>query len=295
METSSISWFYLSLLCAFSLASADALTKKFFPNYSGWQLLIVRFVVPGLLLLPGTFIYPLPSVPPVFWLWIVILIPFELLAMWLYMLAIRDSPLHLTLPYLAFTPAFNVLTGFTILGETVSATGFGGILLVVAGAYFLNIEKIRGSQRSWLAPFVAIIRIRGSRYMLGVAAIYSLTSVLGKRAMLYATPASFGPFYFSMLGGVVLGATLLLRPTDLRTLLRKGECLLLIGICMAVMIITHFLAIASVEVAYFLSLKRTSLLFGVVYGALLFKEGHLGRHLIGGILMVAGVALIMIS
>ena len=64
---------------------------------------------------------------------------------------------------------------------------------------------------------------------------------------------------------------------------------------MAVMVITHFLAIASVEVAYFLSLKRTSLLFGIVYGALLFKEAHLGRHLIGGIVMVAGVALIMIS
>ena len=295
MATNSIHWFYLSILCAFSLASADALTKKFFPDYSGWQLLIVRFVVPGVLLLPVAFCYPLPSVPPIFWLWIIVLVPFELLAMWLYMVAIRDSPLHLTLPYLAFTPAFNVLTGYVVLGETVSATGFCGLLLVVVGAYCLNIEKIRGSQRSWLAPFTAIIQIRGSRYMLGVAAIYSLTSVLGKQAMLYATPASFGPFYFAVLGGVVLCATLLFRPTALRTLIRKGECLLLIGICMAVMIITHFLAIASVEVAYFLSLKRTSLLFGIVYGALLFKEVQLGRHLVGGILMVAGVALIMIS
>ncbi len=295
MATNSTPWFFLSFLCAFSLASADALTKKFFPDYSGWQLLIVRFVVPGLLLLPVTFFHPLPSVPPAFWLWIVVLVPFELLAMWLYMLAIRDSPLHLTLPYLAFTPVFNVLTGFVILGETVSVTGCSGILFMVVGAYFLNLEKNRGGQGAWFAPFVVIIQTRGSRYMLGVAAIYSLTSVLSKRAMLYATPASFGPFYFTVLGGVVLGATLLLQPTALRTLICKGERLLLIGICMAVMIITHFLAIASVEVAYFLSLKRTSLLFGIAYGALLFKEAHLGRHLIGGILMVGGVALILIN
>ncbi len=293
MATSSIPWVYLSLICAFSLASADALTKKYFPDYSGWQLLIVRFAVPGLLVLPVTFVYPLPSVPPVFWLWIVVLVPFELLAMWLYMLAIRDSPLHLTLPYLAFTPAFNVLTGYVVLGETVSATGFCGILLVVAGTYFLNMEKISKNKRSWLAPFVAIIQIRGSRYMLGVAAIYSLTSVLSKRAMLYATPASFGSFYFVILGGVVLSTTLLFRPKDLSILRRKSKWLLLIGICMAIMIITHFLAIASVEVAYFLSLKRTSLLFGIIYGALLFKEAHLGKHLIGGLLMVAGVALII--
>ena len=131
--------------------------------------------------------------------------------------------------------------------------------------------------------------------MLGVAAIYSLTSVFGKRAMLYATPASFGPFYFVVLGGIVLSATLLLRPATLGTLLHKTQWLLMIGICMAVMIVTHFLAIASVEVSYFLSLKRTSLLFGIIYGALVFKEAHLGRNLIGGMLMVAGVALIMNS
>ncbi len=295
MTAGPIPWFYLSLLCAISLASADALTKKIFPDYSGWQLLIVRFVVPGLLLVPVSFYHPLPPVPPIFWLWIVILVPFELLAMWLYMLAIRDSPLHLTLPYLAFTPAFNVLTGFIVLGETVSAAGFGGILLVVAGAYVLNKEKNYGAQQTWVDPFAAIIRLRGSRYMLFVAVIYSLTSVLGKRAMLYATPASFGPFYFIVLGGVVLGTTALLRPRALSILFRKAQWLLLIGTCMAVMIITHFLAIASVEVAYFLSLKRTSLLFGILYGALLFKEAHLGKNLFGGILMVAGVALILTS
>jgi drug/metabolite transporter (DMT)-like permease len=39
-----------------------------------------------------------------------------------------------------------------------------------------------------------------------------------------------------------------------------------------------------------IAVKRTSLLFGMLYGAALFGERHLGRHLVAGFLMVAGVA-----
>ena len=76
--------------------------------------------------------YPIPSVPPVFWAWIGALVPLEILAMRLYLLAIRDSPLHLTLPYLAFTPVFNVLTGYLVLGESVSSRGLAGLWLNLA-------------------------------------------------------------------------------------------------------------------------------------------------------------------
>ena len=63
---------------------------------------------------------------------------------------------------------------------------------------------------------------------------------------------------------------------------------------MAVMAYTHFLALQQVEVAYMIAVKRTSLLFGILYGALLFKETGLTRRLPAGVLMVAGVALILL-
>ena len=63
---------------------------------------------------------------------------------------------------------------------------------------------------------------------------------------------------------------------------------------MAVMVVTHFLAIARVEVAYMIAVKRTSLLFGILYGALLFRERRLGQNMFAGALMVAGVALILL-
>jgi drug/metabolite transporter (DMT)-like permease len=286
-------WFTLSLVCALSLASADAFTKKFFPTYDGWELLVVRFAVPAILLLPLVFIYPIPAVPPVFWAWIAVLVPLEILAMLLYLLAIRDSPLHLTLPYLAFTPVFNVLTGLLVLGETVSLQGLLGIVLVVCGAYLLNIRQLKTSNNLF-APFLAITKERGSRLMLSVAAIYSFTSVAGKGAMQYATPESFGAFYYVLIGFVLVIVTTLYKPAKLKVIFRRPAQTLFIGALMAIMVVSHFLALALIEVAYMIAVKRTSLLFSIILGAVLFKERQLTQHFMAGALMVGGVALILI-
>ena len=61
---------------------------------------------------------------------------------------------------------------------------------------------------------------------------------------------------------------------------------------MGAMVVTHFYAIAHVEVAYMIAVKRTSLLFGMLYGAWLFGEIGLKRNLAAGTLMIAGVYLI---
>jgi drug/metabolite transporter (DMT)-like permease len=289
-------WFPLALICALALGAADALTRHYFRDYRGWELVLLRFAVPGMLLLPLAYAQPIPaSVPPAFWGGVLVLVPLELVAMWLYMRAIRDSPLYLTLPYLAFTPVFNVLTGYLLLGETISARGFTGILLVVLGAYLLNLnQRVRGLWRAWIDPLRAIAYERGSRMMLIVALIYSVTSALGKQVMQYATPESFGAFYFALLGGVVLAATVTLRPRGLRVLGQRPLPLLLVGALMAVMVVTHFIAIAGVEVAYFLAVKRSSLIFAILFAMILFHERPARRHLFASLLMVAGVALILL-
>jgi len=294
-------WLLLTLFSAFCLASADALTKRYLFDYSGWELIAVRFGVPAILLLPVVIAYPPPTALPLaFWGWIALLLPLEFVAALLYLVAVRDSPLHLTLPYLAFTPVFNVATGWLLLGERVSMQGLAGIVLVVVGAYLLNFKGLGGgspgaSRLAWgLAPLRAIGSEPGSLLMLGAAALYSLTSVMGKRVMVYATPESFGVLYLVLLGGVFLVLFGLAgRGQVLRLLVRRPWVHLLVGLAMALMVALHFLALARVEVAYMIAVKRTSLLFGILYGALWFGERHVRQHLMAGGLMVLGVALIV--
>jgi len=286
-------WLTLSLLCALSLATADAATKRWLSDYGTREITLVRFVVPGLLMAPLLVLQPLPELPPAFWYWIAFLLPAEILAMLLYMRAIRDYPLALTLPYLAFTPVLVVLTGWGLLGERVSSLGLGGIFLVMLGAWLLNFDKeALADWRDLVAPLKSIARNPGSRMMLGVALLYSLTSVGGKGAMRYMPPEQFGPYYFALLGAATLVLFVGHRPRLVRALWRRPGPVLLVGLLMSAMVLTHFLAIQKVEVAYMIAIKRTSLLFGMVYGALWFGERHLGLHLVAGVLMVAGVFLI---
>lgn len=288
-------WLPITLLCAFSLASADAATKKLLSDYSARDLVVIRFTVTGALLLPVLLLQPWPQIPAPFWGWVAALVPLELMAMWLYMKAIRQAPLSQTLPYLAFTPVITILTGYLLLGERVSAPGAAGILLVTAGAYLLNIHQTRNASRyALLLPFKAMLDNPGPRWMLGVAVLYSLTSVMGKGALQYVEPGFFGPFYLALLGLFVAVPYIASERGRLGVLGQRPLALLIVGGFMALMVYTHFLAIQRVEVAYMISVKRTSLLFGMVLGAWLFGERDLPRNLLAGSLMVAGVFLIVV-
>lgn len=286
-------WLTLSLICAFALATSDAASKRWLIGAGAREMVVVRLGLTGLLLIPWVLTFDLPHLPLPFWGWMAVLMPLEIIAMLLYMQAIRDHALSLTLPYMAFTPVLVIITGWVVLGESISGVGLFGILLVVMGSWLLNFEH-RGplTTAAMLAPFRAILVNRGSRLMLLAAAIYALTSVGGKAAMQWMPAEQFGAFYFAVLATVVLVFTLVSKPSALRIGRFGALPLLVVAGFMALMVITHFMALDRVEAAYMIAVKRTSLLFGMLYGALLFGERHLGRHLLAGGLMVAGVAVI---
>ena len=289
-------WFILSILCALALAGADALTKHWLAQRSAAELVIVRFSMAGLLLMPWVYVHP-PTVAALpFWGWVGSALPLEVLAMGIYVIAIRESPLALTLPYLAFTPVFTELFGWLLLGEQVSRLGLLGVLLVTCGAYALNLEHARLLQpRTWVTPFAAIARERGSRLMLGVALIYGVTSVLGKGAMQYMAGLQFGAFYFLLLGAFTLLVFGVREPSAIRILWRPTWKVIIIGALMAVMVVLHFLALEKVQTAYMISVKRSSILFGILFGAALFGDKRLWLHLAAAAVMVGGVTLIALQ
>lgn len=283
-------WFALALLSAFVLATSDAFTKKLLRGYAARDMAVVYAVFTALCLVPWLILCWPEQIPAPLWDWIAAALPLEIAGMLLYYAALRDSPLALTVPYLAFTPALILVTGWVVLGELPTWEGGGGVLLVVAGAYLLNIEHV--SEGGWMAPLKAIWREPGSRRMLGAAAIYSLTSVFGKGALQYVAPDFFGPFYFLVLGVATPLLLFVREPRALRVLVRQPMAHLFLGALGAAMVLTHFMSLALVETAYMIAVKRTSLLFAIIYGAVMFGERQLATRLPAGVLMVLGVALL---
>lgn len=287
-------WFPLTLLSAFSLATCDAFSKKYLQGYTTTELVLVRFVYSAVLLAPLLWMQPFPQVPMAFWGWLGISIPLEILAMLLYMQAVRDCQLSLSLPHLSFTPVFTVLFGELVLGEKVSLAGFAGILLVVSGTFLLHAVN---SGTLWLrvsAPYRAMRRDRGVRSMLIVALIYSVTLVTTKSALQYLPGSLFAPFYFVALGVVTLVLAGLFRPSATKVLIRRPLLHFLLGGLFAAMVYAHFLAIEKVHAAYMVAVKRSSILFSVIYGSALFDEPGFRKRLLAAGLMVAGVAVIVL-
>lgn len=113
------------------------------------------------------------------------------------MRSLRVSPISLTLPFLAFTPAFMILTGALILCEHMKAAGTAGIMLIISVSYTLYLPSLRYGLTE---PIRAMFREQGSMLMLLVVFIYSITSVLGKLAIQHSNPTFFASFYFVVHG-----------------------------------------------------------------------------------------------
>jgi uncharacterized membrane protein len=285
-----VSWFFLSLLAAFSLATSDALTKRFFSNLPPLMMGLARlgYAVPWLL--AALFVIPWIVPDMTFWFCIAIGLPMEALAFYCYMKALKVSPLSLTVPFLAFTPGFIILTGWIILGEEISPGGFCGIILIIVGAYFLNLSKTRDGL---LDPLMAIFREAGSRLMLLVSFLYAFTSTIGKLAIIHSNPYFFGIIYnIALLMLLTLFLPAAAKAEPVKNLFRRPLIGLILGALVATTIFSHMLAISMTNVAYMISLKRTSLLFGVLYGALWFKEERIAERLTGAIIMITGVFII---
>jgi drug/metabolite transporter (DMT)-like permease len=101
----------------------------------------------------------------------------QLTVILLYFKAIKRSELSVTVPLITLTPLFMLLTSPIMIGEFPSALGVAGIVLIVAGTYISNLSQ---EQKNVFAPFVSLVKNQGSRYMLIVAFIWSITSNIDK-------------------------------------------------------------------------------------------------------------------
>ena len=284
-------WFLYSLLSAFSVATSDALSKRAMMETpeSEWLVGWVRLAYAVPFLVMGLWFIPIPPLDATFWLVIACMLPLEVGSYILYMRAIRTSPMSLTLPLLSLTPLFLILTSTVILGERPTPLGIAGILLISSGSYLLNLHEIRSG---WLGPLRSLFRDPGAQAMLGVALVYSVTSVLGKVGLQHSSPTFFAIVYFGILSVVFTPLSFWKLRPSVRSLVSQPVRFTFIGFFYFSMILFHYVALESVAVPYMISVKRTSMVFSVLYGWALFRESHIRQRLLGCAVMLAGACLI---
>mgnify|MGYP001548156152 CR=1 FL=1 len=282
-------WLILSLMTALSVASQDAWVKKFFSHLSPYEMLAypLAYSTPiFIIMLPFV---PVPRLDAVFFWCSLVGIPLNGIAFLIHIKAIRIAPLSLTIPYLAFTPAFIIITGYLFLDEMPNAWGIFGILIICAGCYILNIDP--GKWRP-LDPFKAVFKETGSWLMLIAAFLYSFGAVIGKKAILHSSPLFFTVSYFGAFNLTCLLFFWILKKIRLETFREPHINGIIAGGLLILHVLFHCWAVSLTKAAYMISVKRLSILFSVIYGKFIFKEENMVCRLSGALLMLLGTVII---
>jgi len=286
-----MTWFLLSFLTAITVGTHDAWMKKWFSHLSTYEMFVYPLIYVLPLCLFSLFFIAIPSLDYVFFISFIVSLPLNAVPFFLYMKAIQVSPLSLTVPYLAFTPVFMIATGFVFLDEVPDRWGITGIAAVCVGSYVLNIDIKR---RSLLAPFRAVFKEIGSWLMLVVAFVFSFSAIIGKLAILHSSVMFFQMSFFTTLNLLVIIIFLIFGKIKLKTFTQmpvKGACA---GILLYFHIMFHGFAISMTKAVYMMSVKRLSILFGVIYGGLVFKEENFLMRFSGAVLMFVGAGVILL-
>ncbi len=291
-------WVLLAFLTAFfesmkDVASKRSLSLKRIDEYVvAWSLR--AFAIP--FLLPLLLIFGIPALGPDFLIALFIGGSLNTLVTIMYMKAIKASDLSITVPMVTFTPLFLLITSPLIVNEFPSSLGIIGIFMIVLGSYVLNLRN-EGGGDGLLSPFRALMKERGPRLMLCIAFIWSVTANIDKVGVLNSNPI-FWVISVNLFVICLLTPILYLRNGGWKGEVRAKRnllALLPIGLFSALTLTFQMTAITMTLVAYLISIKRTSAIMGVIFGALLFKEKNLRSRLAGAVIMVLGVLLITLT
>ena len=284
-------WMYFALLAAFSESLKDLLSKQGLRSVSPQLAALAAGATPiPILLSIVLFTDSVPLLGPRYGWALLIGGTLNILAMFQFMRALQSSDLSLAIPFVSFTPLFLLITSPFLVGDIPTTQDIVGIFCIVGGAYVLHIQSIH---HGFLAPLFAIFREPGPRRMLSVAFIYSLTSNFDKIGVQNSSPLFWS---LSISSVMTIGFVFLLRFLPGKNIAAPRPTtlviLLLVGLFQTIGLLVHNTALSLGPVPSVIAIKRSSILFAVMWGWMFLKEKYVGERLIGAVLMMIGVVVL---
>jgi len=281
-------WYFVALLGALGNAIYFSLSKKAVKTLNLYWFSAVVSLLSGTTLLFIAFVEGIPKLGPNLWISVCGSVFVNVFATILYLKALKISDISLTMPMLSFTPLFLIGTSYIMVNEFPSIIGISGILLIGCGAYVLNIEAGSG----FFAPFMNLVKERGSVYMLIVAFLFSIGSNFDKISLLNSSPIFASSLLFLSIGAVFLIISLFKADNKIASLKKNSFDFILPAIAMAFTSILMMTAMKYILVSYAISIKRISILFTTLAGFMFFREKNIASRLAGSLIIVLGTVLI---
>ena len=287
-----MTWLLLSLTTAFFESLRDVFNKKAGITIDPYTIACSLSLFTAVFLFPLVLAKGIPTPGKYFWYSLLIDSVLNAIAYVLFIKAISLAELSKVAPLTSFTPLFLLFTSPILLGEFPNIMGLVGVLAIVGGAYLLNLQE---GKKRWLEPLVGLMRETGSQLMLTVAFIWSLTSNLDKIGIQNSAPIIWVFSVYLSITIILLPWVFLKQTSSISQLRRSGKTLVTIGLLNAVTVASQMTALTLTLVAYVIAIKRTSTVFSVIFGALIFQEQGFKARLLGTSIMLLGVIAIALS
>jgi drug/metabolite transporter (DMT)-like permease len=208
--------------------------------------------------------------------------------------AIKSADLSVLGPINAYKSVVSLLLGIFLLGEFPTWLGVAGILLIVAGSYFIIDKTPDPSQAD---GFVRFFKNPGIRLRFAALILSATEAIFLKKAIVLSSPLV--TFIFWCFLGVPLAFTALLslvKADSRREMAGSRQSLhfyLLLALSTGLMQLSTLYTFNVLQVGYSLALFQTSTLLTVLFGYSFFQERNILRRLTGALITVAGAILII--
>ena len=290
-------WFFLAFISALFSAAAAITEKKTLFSINALEFSFIVSVVTLLFSIPFFFVIRIESIS---FLSLAILFSKTILSAGAFlcvMLSIKNLEISEALPLLALSPGLVAVAGVIFINDYLTCIEWLGIVLMVIGAYILELRKGRGNI---FEPFKALFNFSKYSYVFIALVLFTVTSLLDRVLLKdYNLPPyefmAFQQLFYALIFTVIV----LANRRNINLSINKTNkniffLIVLVSIFTVVYRYTQIEATKLAPVALVLSVKRLSVLMAVIFGGKLFVEENLLRRIIAVIIILAGATILMI-
>ena len=216
---------------------------------------------------------------------------------WLFLAkSLENGDLSLVYPIMRSSPALVLVFSVAFLGEQVSSTGIGGILLVAVGVYTIGMNRL--SLAELTRPMRAVRSDLATRFALLTLVMVAAYSLADKIAVIEMHPVVFAylyPWVSMALFSLYLGNTKRLSKEVIREWAFNKTGILICGV---LSIFGYFFILAAFtleRVSYIVGLRQLSIVFAVLLGGHFLKEENRLVRIVSSAVIFLGAYLIAVA
>ena len=283
---------FICIISAFFWATFDLTRKLTLEKISPVNLLLVFTLTQLIIFFIWLFYEDFSIILTPYLLPGIVLIIMGLLSALLFLKAIKQSDLSLTIPLLSLSPMFSSLFSFFFLNEKLLNIQYLGIFLIILGTLILYSKKL--TLNEILTSFKIILTNHSAKLMILVSIMWSLTPVLDKLCLKNSSINIHGVIQSS--GMIILLIFLSKKKGRYETVnMKKNWKLILLTVLIGTTAtILQFYAILSNYVPIMESIKRSiGQLSSVFLGKIFFNEKITKPKILGVIFLSIGVYFIV--